>query len=71
MGSISGVNPTATVKANKKASTQLPLVNPFTKKTIGTITKINRINNQLTLLTPLSKLVSRRLLVRVLLKDPK
>jgi hypothetical protein len=31
---------------------ELPLVNPLTSSTIGTITSAKRISNQLTLLTP-------------------
>ena len=52
IGSISGVSPTATDRANKKASGQSPLVKPLIKKTIGTITNANRISSQLTWLTP-------------------
>ena len=57
MGSISGVMPTATAKAKKKASCQLCLVNPLMRKTKGTITAMKRIINQVKLATPLSKLV--------------
>ena len=53
MGSISGVRPTATDSANKKACGQSPLVRPLTRNTMGTITSAKRISNQLTLLTPL------------------
>ena len=52
MGSISGVNPTATAKAKRKASDQLPLVKPLTSSTMGTITMAKRMSSQLTLLTP-------------------
>ena len=52
IGSISGVSPTATDSANRKASSQSPLVKPLTKKTMGTITAAKRISSQLTLLTP-------------------
>ena len=57
MGSISGVKPTATDRAKRKASNQFPFVKPFTSKTIGTITSMKRINTQETELTPFSKLV--------------
>ena len=42
IGSISGVRPTATATAKKKASPQLPLVSPLMTKTRGTITRMNR-----------------------------
>ncbi len=48
IGNISGVSPTATEIANKKASNQSPFVNPLTNSTKGTITNMNRINNRLT-----------------------
>lgn len=60
IGSISGVNPTATDKANMNASNQSPFVKPLTKKTNGTITNIKRISKKLTLLIPLSKAVVAR-----------
>src|SRR5450631_4479596 len=37
IGSISGVRPTATDRANKKACSQSPLVKPLTRNTMGTI----------------------------------
>ena len=52
IGSISGVSPTATESANRKASSQSPLVTPLTSNTIGTITAAKRINSQLTPLMP-------------------
>ena len=42
MGSISGVSPTATASAKKKAWVQLPFVTPLMTKTSGTITARNR-----------------------------
>src|SRR5574344_1752642 len=57
IGSISGVSPTATEIANKKASSQLFLVSPFIRKTTGTIIIINFISSHETVLTPLSKAV--------------
>ena len=57
IGSISGVSPTATESANRKASIQSPLVKPLTSSTIGTITSAKRISSQLTLLTPAWKAV--------------
>jgi hypothetical protein len=60
IGSISGVRPTATAIAKRKASFQSPLTNPFSRKTTGTMTNMNRISTQVTRLTPLSKLVSAR-----------
>ena len=52
MGSISGVRPTATARANSSASTQSPLVKPLMKNTSGAITNMKRISSQLTLFTP-------------------
>ena len=52
MGNISGVSPTATDGANKKAASQSPLVKPLMKKTMGTITAAKRMSSELTLLTP-------------------
>jgi hypothetical protein len=60
IGSISGINPTATATANKSASSQSPLVRPLIRSTAGTITKMKRIISQVKRLTPLSKLVSSR-----------
>ena len=42
IGSISGVRPTATATAKKKASPQLPLVRPLMTKTSGTMTRMKR-----------------------------
>ena len=72
MGSISGVRPTATDSANRKASVQLPLVKPLISKTTGTMTKAKRISSQLTLLTPAWKaLISRVLAVTRVASVPK
>ena len=57
IGSISGVNPTATAIEKKKASPQLCLVKPLIRKTSGTITMINWIISSVNLCMPLSKLV--------------
>ena len=57
IGSISGVRPTATARANNDASTQSPLLKPLISSTIGTITSIKRISSQLTLFTPRSNAV--------------
>ena len=57
VGSISGVRPTATEMANRKASSQLPFVKPLINSTTGTITSIKRISTQETEFTPFSKLV--------------
>ena len=58
IGSISGVRPTAMAMAKKNASIQFPLMRPFRKNTIGTITSMNRMSTQVYRLTPRSKLVS-------------
>ena len=58
IGSISGVRPTATEIANRKASSQSPFVRPLMKNTTGTMTSMKRINIQETALTPLVKFVS-------------
>ncbi len=60
IGSISGVRPTATARANMNASVQSPLVKPLISSTIGTITSMKRISSQLTLFTPRSKAVCAR-----------
>ena len=52
IGSISGVNPTATDSANRKACSQSPLVIPLSNRTMGTMTAAKRMSSQLTLLTP-------------------
>ena len=46
MGSISGVSPTPTLKANTPASNQSPSVKPLERNTIGTMTNIKRIKSQ-------------------------
>src|SRR5262245_1329453 len=58
IGSISGVNPTATDTANSNDCSQSPFSMPLIRNTNGVITIRKRINIQLTLLMPLSKLVS-------------
>ena len=58
IGSISGVNPTATDMANKNADIQLPFVTPLITNTKGTITSINLISTHETALTPFVKFVS-------------
>ncbi len=40
MGSISGVSPTATARAKKKAPIQSALVSPLMRKTRGTMTRM-------------------------------
>ena len=46
IGSISGVKPTATANAKKKACIQLPLVKPLMTNTNGTITSMKRSMSQ-------------------------
>ena len=55
MGSISGVRPTATASAKKKAPTQSPLVRPLISSTTGTMMAANLMSSQLTLLRPVWK----------------
>ena len=62
IGSISGVRPTATATAKKKACPQLPLVRPLMTKTSGTITSMKRSMSQVKREMPRSKAVWRRLL---------
>ena len=71
MGSISGVSPTATAMAKKKAPFQSCLVKPLIRKTSGTITAINWIISQVKRLRPRSKLVSTRSPVMELAMLPK
>jgi len=71
MGSISGVRPTATETANRKAWSQSPLVKPLITKTTGTMISMNRMSTQVTLLTPRSKLVGGRRPTIALANDPK
>ena len=52
MGSISGVSPTATDIANRKASAQSPLVMPSMSNTRGSIKAMKRIRIQATWFTP-------------------
>src|SRR5665213_2458037 len=66
IGSISGVKPTATANAKKKASFQscvftplmLCVFRPLMRKTNGTMTAMKRSMSQVNFLMPLSKLVS-------------
>ena len=55
MGSISGVRPTATERANRKAANQSPLVRPTATKTMGTSTAIKRMSTQAIEFAPRSK----------------
>ncbi len=57
IGSISGVNPTATAIEKKNASPQLRLVKPLIRKTSGTITRMNWIISTVNRCMPWSKLV--------------
>src|SRR5271155_1339574 len=56
MGSISGVRPTATASAKKKALFQSCLVKPLIRKTRGTITAMSLIMSQVKRLRPWSQL---------------
>ena len=60
IGSISGVNPTATASANSNASSQSPLVRPLIRNTDGTSTRMKRIISQVNRSMPFSKLVCTR-----------
>ena len=71
IGNISGVRPTATASANRKALVQSPLVNPLISSTTGTITSMNRIRSQLTEFTPRSNAVSAREPMIALASEPK
>ncbi|MNY43178.1 hypothetical protein D3C86_1781160 [compost metagenome] len=71
IGNISGVSPTATAIPKSKASNQSPFVKPLTRKISGTITIMKRISSQLTLFTPLSRLVSARFPVIAFPIEPK
>ncbi len=57
IGSISGVRPTATARAKKKASFQVPLVKPLMRNTSGTITAMNSIINHVKRAMPRSNAV--------------
>ena len=57
IGSISGVRPTATATAKKKACIQLPLVRPLMRNTSGTITSMKRSMSQVNWAMPRSKAV--------------
>src|SRR5580700_5940957 len=52
MGGISGISPTATARAKKKAPFQSCLVNPLMRKTNGTITPMNFIISHVKRLRP-------------------
>ena len=71
IGSISGVNPTATASEKKNASCQSCLVSPLIRNTSGTITSMNRIISHVNFLTPRSKAVSTCRLDRVRAIFPK
>ena len=58
IGNISGVRPTATAIAKKKASFQLCFIRPLMKKTSGTITSMKVSMSQTYFFTPRSKAVS-------------
>ena len=60
IGNISGVSPTATERAKRKAVPQSPFVSPLSKRTTGIISNIDRMSSQLMLLIPRSKLVAER-----------
>ncbi len=71
IGNISGVSPTATAIAKKKACDQSPLVIPLIKKTIGNRIITIRINSLLTFAIPLSKAVLILFVVALLAISPK
>ena len=71
IGNISGVSPTATAMAKRKASSQLWPKNPLMRNTAGTMTAMNRIISQVNLLTPRSKLVKVRWLAIPAASEPK
>ena len=71
MGSISGVSPTATAMANRKASIQSCLESPLIRNTAGTITAMKPIISHVNLLMPLSKLVSWRCPTILAASEPK
>lgn len=71
IGSISGVKPTATAMAKKKALLQSPFVKPFIRKTNGKRIITIRSNNLLTLANPKSNDVFPRLDVAFLAISPK
>ena len=57
IGNISGVNPTATTRANMSASSQTCFVSPLMRNTSGTITNMMPIISQVKRRTPRSKLL--------------
>ena len=57
IGSISGVSPTATARANSSASCQLPWAQPFSTNTEGTSTATNRSISHVNCEMPRSKLL--------------
>ena len=60
IGNISGVSPTPTANAKSTALIHSPFAKPFKRSTSGIMTREKRTSNQLTLLTPKSKLVLAR-----------
>ncbi len=70
-GSISGVNPTATLMAKSRELDQSPFTRPLMRKTAGVITSIIRASRRLTAPTPRSKLVFALSPDRVLAMEPK
>ena len=71
IGSISGVRPTATARAKKKASFQLCFIRPLMRKTVGTITAMKEIINQTNFFSPRSNAVGACSPARVLAIFPK
>ena len=71
IGSISGVRPTATERAKKKASPQFPLLTPLIRNTAGAMTIMKRSSSRLTSLIPRSKLVRLRCPVTSLASEPR
>src|SRR5580693_9120414 len=72
MGSISGVRPTAMASAKRKVSfPQLLLVMPLIRNTIGDMTDMKQIINQVNFFTPRSNAVSTGWPVRLLAILPK
>ena len=71
IGNISGVNPTATATANRKACVQSCFRNPLMRNTSGTMTRMKRIISQMKRWIPRSKLVSWRCSEMVEAIEPK
>ena len=70
IGSISGVNPTATDKPNRKASIQSPLVSPLITMTVGAMIAINLIKMNEVFLIPNSKFVKSGLVLKDFATSP-